>query len=73
MLRLWDGISVYNSEERARRRAQTAPHQGTYIAVMRFATEGAVRFERTTASRGHFTLWGDPSTLLTTVISVVPV
>jgi hypothetical protein len=71
-LRLWSGISVYATEEQARRRARTAPMLGTYLAELRFADDGAIRWERT-PRRGHHTLWAPPALLLAAVTLVVPI
>lgn len=72
-LRLWDGISMYDSEGRARRKARDFPWLGSYIAAVDVPETGELRYERTTSSRGHYTLWGDPSTLRAMIAAVVPV
>ena len=72
-LYVWDGISVYDSEARARRKAFDFPLLGSYIAAIRIEDDDPIRAERTTSSRGHYTLWGDPALMLARVSSVVPV
>ena len=70
--RLWDGLSMYDTEERARQKARQLPYLGTYLARVAIPT-AAIRIERTLASPGHYTVWGKPSDLLGWVTEVVPV
>jgi hypothetical protein len=72
-LRLWNGISVYRTEAQARRKARALPILGTFIAAVYLAEGVAVRYERTTKSDGHYTLWGDAHVLLAGVVNVTPV
>jgi hypothetical protein len=69
-LRLRRGISVYATESQARRKAVDYPHLGRYIAVLSIPDQGAIPFERTTRSRGHHTLWGDPTEIMSHVVAV---
>lgn len=71
--RLWDGISAFDTEARARRMALRYPQQGGFVAELRISASGAIRFERSTATRGHYTLWGEPADLLASVVAIVPV
>lgn len=71
--RLWSGISVYETAERARQTALDYPRLGTYIAVLDIPEEGPIGAERTTNSLGHYTLWGDAVTMLACVVAVRPV
>ena len=72
--RLWDGISVYATEQQARRKVQDYPFLGSFIAQLEIPDQASVRIERTLRrSRGHHTLWGDPAYLLRCVVSVIPV
>jgi hypothetical protein len=73
VLRLWDGISVYETEGQARDLARDSPHLGGYIAAVRIPEGGAIRYERATGRRGHCTLWGKPEDLLALVVSIVAV
>ena len=60
VLRLWDGISVYDTLRQARMTARLFPRLGRYIAILRIPEDGSIRFERTQdPALGHFTLWGD--------------
>ena len=64
------GISVYATENQARRKALDYPHLGQQIAVLDIPDEGPNRFERTTRSRGHHTLWGDAAEIRSCVLAV---
>jgi hypothetical protein len=73
-MRLWSGVSVYLQLSQARRKARGRPWKGrAFIAALTISEDGPCRFERTTASRGHYTIWCDPDELLRCVVSVVPV
>jgi hypothetical protein len=69
---LWSGISAYESWAEARRKAGASPWLGEFIAEMHITENSPIRRRRTTASRGHWTLWGDPSELLACVVAVAP-
>lgn len=69
--RLWHGISVYDTETDARRRAERSPYLGRYVEELRVAERGSVTYEKTTRDRRHYTLWGDPDNLLQHVVGVV--
>ena len=71
--RLHDGISVFNTEQQARNKAEDYPVLGGYIAAIELPDDAPVRFERTLRTRGHYTLWGDPQYLSNRVASIVPV
>ena len=71
--RLWTGISVFDSEEGAREMARRFPTLGAFIAALRIPANAPIRAERTTATPGHFTLWGQPDDILSCVIEVVHV
>ena len=71
--RLWHGISVYDTLDRAIRRARKQPHLGEYIAELQIPWGRSIRAERTGHRRGHHTLWGEPGALLACVNRVVPV
>ena len=73
-LRLRSGLSVFNTEAQARRKALDLPILGVYIASLEIPDGTEVRFEHTLrSSPGHHTLWGDPVELLAYVAAVVPV
>jgi hypothetical protein len=72
-LRLWAGLSVFDTLERARERAQHLPALGRFIATIQLPLDGSVHYEQTGNDRHHFTLWADPLVLLRSVIAVEPV
>lgn len=50
--RLWSGVSVYERESQARRKARGMPWRGQgYIAELRLAPDGGIRAERKGAER----------------------
>jgi len=69
--RLWDGLSCYNTESQARRRARSL-HGYRFIAVLEIPEDGNVRYERTGRDRGHYTIWADVEVLLRAVQQVIP-
>lgn len=71
--RLWDGVSMYDTEERARQKAKQLPYLGNHLARVVISAGTAFRVQRTLASPGHYTVWGDPASLLGCVTGVVPV
>lgn len=73
VVRLWDGLSVYETAGQARRHAKASPMLGGYVAALDLPATAAIRCERTTRSRGHYTLWGEPDALLGCVSEVIPV
>lgn len=63
VMKLWKGISLFDSFQRAKSQAQRRPwHGDAFIATLELPT-GAFQVE-STRSRGHFTLWGDPHDIL---------
>ena len=60
MVRLWDGLSMYASEEQASSKAAQSPMLGSFVAELVIPADGPIRIEQTTRDREHFTLWGDP-------------
>jgi hypothetical protein len=73
MVRLWEGFSAFDSEERARIKARTYPVMGGYIAELDIPEGSSIRFEQTTKARGHYTIWGDPDAVGRCVIAVLAV
>ncbi len=74
--RLWDGLSVHETEEQSRRQAHENPWLGAFVAELRIPdrTSAVVHWERTVpANEAHQTLWGDPDELLRYVVRVVPI
>ena len=72
-VRLESGISTYATEAQARRKARALRFLGNHIAALRIEDDAPIRYERTTRSGGHHTLWGEPTDLLARVVSVVRV
>ncbi len=71
--RLWRGISVYDTEARARKKAIKVPLLGAYIARLEFPDESIIQCERTTTSAGQYTIWGSPEHLSQAVVAITPV
>jgi hypothetical protein len=73
-LRQWEGISVFATENQARRQARRYPHLGTSIAELVIVPNLGLEVRRTNPrSPGHHTLWGDPADIARAVARVVPV
>lgn len=70
---LHDGLSMWNNEAQARKKATALPVLGEYIAGVALPDGGPYRLQRTTRSAGHHTLWADPAWLLAQVVCVVRV
>ena len=70
---LWRGISVYATESQARRKLRASPMLGRFIARIELPDDSDVASERTTASSGHHTLWGEASVILACVTQVLMV
>ena len=67
---LWDGISVFATRAQAARVARRFPLLGAFIARLSIDDQSGIRFERTTATPGHYTLWGNAQQLVACVIDV---
>jgi hypothetical protein len=72
-VRLWSGLSVYVTEAQAHRKARVSPMLGSHLAELDIPETGQIRWERTTGSPGHYTLWGSPAQLLECMVRVIPV
>jgi hypothetical protein len=72
VLRLWDGISVYESEAQAREKARQFPDLGTHLARLEIPMSIGARIERTTRSEGHHTIWAPAAMLHACIVSIVP-
>jgi len=59
---LWDGLSVYATEQQARKRARSLREIGhsigDYIAEVEVPDGGGFTVQRTSSSPGHHTVWG---------------
>lgn len=71
-LRLWAGISLFDTAERARSQAMRHPWRGRAFIAALDIPAGVFQMERT-RSRGHYTLWGEPRDILEYVRRVEPV
>jgi hypothetical protein len=72
--RVWSGISTYQTQSQARRKARAYPWLGGFIACLEIPAHAPVRIERTfPRSAGHHTLWGVAADVLQYVVRVVPV
>ena len=60
---LYDGVSVWNTDMQAWRRAAKKA-QPKYVSILDVPADGSVRFARTTSQAGHHTIWASPETLL---------
>jgi hypothetical protein len=72
-LRWWAGVSIHDTEARARSLARQRPSLGQFIAQLRIPDDGSIPYERTGTRRGHHTVWGEPAALLARVVAVVAV
>jgi hypothetical protein len=74
VLRTHDGISMFTPLEIARKRALRYRRIGPFLAELVIPdNSSSIRVERTFASEGHYTVWGNPDELLALVVSVIPV
>jgi hypothetical protein len=67
-LRLHSGVSAFATETQARNKARAYPWLGRFIVRLEIPKGAPIAIERTLVSRGHHTLWGDPTDLLRCVI-----
>ena|SRR5579884_2345190 len=73
LARLMTGISVFDDVELARKKAVQFPVLGDLLAEVTIPDDSPIRFERTTSSRGHYTMWGDQTQLRQLVTRIEPV
>lgn len=66
VLRCWDGISLWDSLDRARAKARRHPWNSNAFVVELAIPTAVFRLQRT-FSRGHYTLWGEPHDILSCV------
>src|SRR5438552_3089784 len=71
--RLWEGISVYDTLERAAWRAQQLRPPARWVAGLAIPVGGPIVVEKTFKDPNHFTAWGAPQAFQECVISVVRV
>ena len=69
----WDGLSVFATEDQARRQARALPRLGRFVAEIDIG-DGSFRVERTNPGNpGHHTLWGNAERVVQRVVRVTPV
>ena len=74
LLALWsDGVSMFDTVERARMMARLYPRLGAFIARLEIETDDPHINSEKTLGPGHVTLRGAPETMLERVRSVQPV
>src|SRR6266508_1092843 len=64
---------LLNYYRMGRERARRFTRISRYIATIQVPLDGRFRFERTTRTEGHYTLWGSPTELISCVLSIGPV
>jgi hypothetical protein len=69
---IYEGISVYETQEAAARTADAYPRIGRYVAELRLTSEMGVLCLRW-GPTGHLTLWADALTLRRAVVDTIPV
>ena len=69
-LRLWGGLSVFETIGQAQEQRRRYPYLGRFVAELALPSNVSVRGERTTRTPGHWTLWAPPATLLACVTVV---
>jgi hypothetical protein len=68
----WRGVSHQDSRESAVRKAADSPWLGEYVAEVQVPIGATVRVEQTGRDPSHYTIWAEPSDLLSWVVSVTP-
>lgn len=71
--RLARGISCWETLTQAREMARRFPSQGKFVAEIVLDEQTSLQYERTTASEGHWTVWGTPDAFMQSVRAVYPV
>jgi hypothetical protein len=67
---LFAGISVFETLEQAREQARKYPQLGGYLAEIEVPLDAEIECERTTRTKGHWTIWASPADLLRRVVMV---
>ncbi len=63
-IRLAAGISAYNTQAQAMNKADVLQMTSAYVVQIDIPEAAEIKYERTTRSTGHHTLWGDPGDIL---------
>jgi hypothetical protein len=61
---------VFEELEQARQQMGRFPYLGRYIIELTIPPDAGVRWERTTARPGHYTLWGESEYILQFITNV---
>lgn len=69
---IYDGVSVQETEESARRLAHGRT-SSWFIAELAVPDDGTIVYRQTTDDLNHFTLWATPDVLLACVVRTTPV
>ncbi len=72
-LRIWDGLSAFETVEQARAQARAYPRLGQFIATLDLPLVPEVQVERTTMTVGHNAMWAPIPILLAAVVFVTRV
>ncbi len=70
-MRLWDGISIYDSRERARWRGARMTPPRRWIAVLLIPDDSLIMVEKTLRDPAHFTAWATPEQFIDCVLFIV--
>ena len=70
---LESGISTYRTLAQARRKARAFPSLGAFVVAIAIEDGAPIRWERTTRSAGHHTLWGEPAEIAARAGPPIPV
>lgn len=72
-LPLWEGFSAFDTEQRARSKAEAFPALGKWIAELEMPDVGPVQYRRTTRARGHYTVWGSSAIVCRCIVRMIVV
>jgi hypothetical protein len=64
---------MLEARRRAKSDAKSSPIPWQFLAKLDLSDVLDVRVERTTVSKGHYTVWGKPDRLLSAVVRVIQV
>lgn len=70
--RIFDGLSMYESEVQARETAARFPNVWQTIAVLDLPDDGRFRMEQTGVAAGHWTVWAQPDAVIHYVVDTLP-
>ena len=70
---MWNGFSVFETEDQARAQAARFPKIGDYIARLEIPDEASLQVRRTGSTDGHHTIQGAAEVVCQYVVHVAPV